>query len=396
MARKKIKTNDVVQILLLCLLLSASAIRMYNNYVVQSDKINVAIKYGLIFLALIFIFINNSRLFRPIFFVICMICIVFTSYLIFPENRLYIQATLRDYWIYIIVIFLCSFNADYRIIEKSMIISACVIFLFDMLLFVSPNYYHLLVGYSYGGVGAVFSYSLLFPAVVFLYLYKKSRMLLYLVPSFVAAFVIVFYGGNRTATLCYFSYVAYVFFLSGGQDRKKSVIKTICFMFGIVLIVFNLTAILSFVSRLIGKEGYSSRIIEQFLSGTIASSSGRTKLQQELFSKLFTFEGVIGFGINGDRVITSTHEYSHNIFLELLIEFGWVMGSLVIIALVYLSIKVIRKKKNFNNIIYMLFSIKLIALMFSGTFWNDIYFWMFIAICMRSLSFKFKYNSTIV
>ena len=121
---KKSTINNVIQLMLLCLIFSASAIRMYNNYVVQSDTINISIKHGLIFLSLMFLVFNNIKLFKPLLFEIFMVVVVLINYLIFSDNRPYIQATFNDYWIYILVLFLCAYNADYKTIEKSMIISA--------------------------------------------------------------------------------------------------------------------------------------------------------------------------------------------------------------------------------------------------------------------------------
>ena len=152
-----------------------------------------------------------------------------------------------------------------------------------------------------------------------------------------------------------------------------------------MILILNLSNIFSFVGTLIGKDGYNSRIIEQFFKGSLSANSARLDIIQQLFSKMFSFGGLLGFGINGDRVITSTHEYSHNIFLELLIEFGWLIGIIAIILLLTLAYKTIKKKTCFNNIIGILFFINLLALMVSGTFWNSLYFWMFIAICIRVL-----------
>ena len=386
MVLKKSRQKNAIQLILLCLIFCSSAIRMYNSYVIQMEIINVVIKYMLIILSILFIFQSNTKLIPPFIFGSVITSVLFFNYLFWPDNRPYIQGILEEQWIYIFVLILCVYYVQYRTIENALIISAGIILVIDTLLILSPNYYRLFVNYGYGGVGATYSYSLLFPAIVYLYLFKNKKQKIFLFLSGSAAFLMIFYGSARTAALCYIIYFVFQELTSENGFNSKKIIRMIIFIIGFVFVFFNLSSILQFIGKIIGKDGYNSRIIDLFGSGALSTDSGRFELQRQLLPKIFSVEGCLGYGICGDRVITSTHEYSHNIFLQLLVEFGLVGGGLVILLMLYLFYNAIIKKTRFNKILGILFPVGILPYFVTGTFWRSYYFWMFVTICFRILS----------
>ena len=381
----KEKTNRFVQGVLITLILSASAIRMYNSYVLEMDIIYSLLRIALIAFGLTLVLMNNFKLIKPLTVVVLIMGTVFLHYLIFTDNRPYIISTFSENWIYAVVLFITVYIVSYEVLEKSMIVSAAIILFMDILLILSPLYVRLFTDYGYGGVGAVYSYSLLFPAVVFLYCFNKWKKWYLLIPSLAAFYLIVVYGSNRMSMICYILYVFYVFFFSKKGLSVKKIITTLILMIGAIAIAINLKGIVGWIIQISGISDYSPRILKLLSSDTFLYTSGRDDIFSVLASKVLSGEGVLGYGINGDRVLTHSHEYAHNIFMELLIEFGIVIGLFIIVMIVYMTVKAVNKRTRFNSILPVLFCTHIIALFVSGTFWTSNFFWMYISICLSIL-----------
>lgn len=380
------KTNRVIQILLICLIFSAPTVRIFNTYALENNNVDLLINIILILLGAFFVLQNNIKLVKPLLFEIIVFFVVGFNYMLFPENRGYILATFNGYWQYITLAFLCAYIAEYDVIKKAFNFSAVIILVFDILLLLTPNYYRFFTDYAYGGVGLVFSYSLLFPAIVFLRIARKDGKKIFIVPSITAIALLLIYGGNRTALLCYIIAFIYTYFIEGClMNKKKFIIIFLVSLFAIILLE-NLEGIVLALSGFLGELGLSSRVFDFILSGRFFSSSGRNEIREVLVNHLFSIDGVFGFGVCGDRVLTSTHEYAHNIFLEILIQFGWILGLMFCALLIWLFLRAYKRHTEYNEFIIILIFSKVLALMVSATFWNEIYFWCMIAICLRNVN----------
>lgn len=153
-----------------------------------------------------------------------------------------------------------------------------------------------------------------------------------------------------------------------------------------IFLLENLEGIVLALSGVLEKLGLSSRVFDIILSGRFFSSSGRNEIREVLVSHLFTIDGIFGFGVCGDRLLTNTHEYAHNIFLEILIQFGWIFGLMFCALLIWLFLRAYKRHTEYNEFIIILIFSKVLALMVSATFWNEIYFWCMIAICLRNVN----------
>ena len=84
---------------------------------------------------------------------------------------------------------------------------------------------------------------------------------------------------------------------------------------------------------------------------------------------------LIGYGLYGDRIITTAigHAYAHNLFIELLINHGMIIGTIVIGLILYLIIHSFVKAKG-DMWIYIIVFIPsgFVALMFSASYLNQI------------------------
>ena len=115
--------------------------------------------------------------------------------------------------------------------------------------------------------------------------------------------------------------------------------------------------------------------------------SGRDILQKPLLQQLFNNPFAIR-GIHSDMVAIGT--YAHNLFLELLYQFGFILSLPLLAALIGLSISSIKGnlKSADGQVALILFCTSIPELMVSGTFWRSISFWMWVAVCMRVMTRK--------
>ena len=171
--------------------------------------------------------------------------------------------------------------------------------------------------------------------------------------------------------------------------------KLIFFVIAIFSIVFIFPYLLEYILTSFGVEGFSPRILEALMGVREITDSGRSELRADLYERLFSFEGILGFGVMGDRVITKSHEYSHNILLEILIDFGWVVGLIIIFFLFSMIFVAHKKHSSAWIIIEIILFTKVISLWVSGTFWDDYFFWMMIAVIIKIVYSRNKYDESI-
>lgn len=385
--KEKIKFN--IPVLLMTLILSASCIRMSNNYYFEIPLIDVTVKYGLLALSILYILIYKNQLKKIIIIEFIIVLFIILNLLIFPENIDFAKFRLGESWMYLLVIFLCTYSMDSDKIVKSYKYSAIVSFPFCLCLINSTELLRQLTQYSYGGVGAVFSYILLLPATTFLCCAKWEKKPLYIIPSAICVLIILLLGGNRMSLLIY---CVLFFYLYLWKINKKTRYGIIGVLSGILLLfMLNYSTIINLIGEVFHVDASSVRIIDQFVSHNV-NSSGRDEILYFLINNILSVQGfIIGFGIFGDSVITPDHQYSHNFFLELLVEFGIIYGIIIIIFICNYIYKAIRQSpKSYKAFVLLITGCS--ALLVSGTFWNNYQFWMLLSFCIHIHNNKVFHN----
>ena len=126
--------------------------------------------------------------------------------------------------------------------------------------------------------------------------------------------------------------------------------------------------------------GINSRTLSQIVEGSFLKSYGRTNIRETLIAGI-TESPFIGYGLWGDRFVTLNYghgkaSYAHNIILEIITQFGVILGIFLIIALLWLIIKKIYYNNRSYYFVILLCVIPsgLIKLFFSGSYLNEPYF----------------------
>ncbi len=230
------------------------------------------------------------------------------------------------------------------------------------------------------------AYILLNPLLVVscrLLLEKKKRCNLFLV--LLSTFYLLMLG-SRGALLCEFLFFV-SFFILFKVKRVSNKVFLIAFLLVMVLII-------PFVAKAMIYLFGGNRVLVSLSSFTFFSDSSRMTIFNFILNK--TFQNPFGLGVLADRylllnsnIVWETY-YSHNIVLELGIDFG-LFGFVLFGVLVLLIFKAFKNAYGFSTkiIILAFFSFSIIKLMFSSSIWIDSSFWKFIGV-ITALAFSLR------
>lgn len=164
-------------------------------------------------------------------------------------------------------------------------------------------------------------YALLFPTLYFMY-HKEMK---FLIIAFLLVLIILIAGsrGPVVPILAYFLLQKFVF----GTLRDRFWLIML-----LVLVLLSFPVVIS----LLDDWGINSRTLSMLAEGVADSDSGRSVLYDKVVVKILE-NPLLGYGVFSDRVFEGG-VYCHNLFLELLVDFGCVLTPIILlISFVYLS-----------------------------------------------------------
>lgn len=146
---------------------------------------------------------------------------------------------------------------------------------------------------------------------------------------------------------------------------------------GIALFIFR-NDILSFFEAFLGEHHAASRTIRLTLQDGFLSTSGRNIFYNNAI-KLIK-ENPFGYGLGFDRLasvqIGMSPVYVHNIFLELLLNYGIILGSIIIIFILGIGAWVLFSNKfqeSYRRVFAVIYVMGFIQLLFSSSIFESIY-----------------------
>ena len=214
----------------------------------------------------------------------------------------------------------------------------------------------------------------------------------------IIAFTFIALSGCRGALLTTAIYLAltYLISLKNGLDIRKVMGAILLFILGLVIIL-NFDYLVSFLYETLSGMGFKSRTLELYLDLSVEDGlfhySDRERIQLPLINNL----NIIGHGLYGDRVALNG-VYAHNVFLELLYDFGIIIGGIICIIYCLLLICSIRLMFDTrNNHIQLIIATSLAVLtckyMVSSSLFSTAEFWFLIGLllgCMRMKKLYYK------
>lgn len=302
------------------------------------------------------------------------------QYLVFPENNRYQQQLVFPLFAMCLPAFIYSSTIDEwevlrDIMRKASYIIFCLGFLLGMMVFWGKA--------SVGNYSMSFSYYLLLPAVMFTD-ESLDRLRLRNIVFALLSILLILAIGARGPIMC----IAVFVILKLIRPSKKPRYSHICvYLFSIPLLIIValffdelLMSMYDFLSRF----GISSRSILLFLQPEL-HLSGRDLLYRRVVAEIID-SPITGIGIGGDRRVLGGN-YVHNLFIELIANYGVLLGTLFVLVLLVLMIRflVFRNRYQYDMFVIWL-SIGVVPLLVSSSYLGDMGFWIFLGLISRDVT----------
>ena len=190
--------------------------------------------------------------------------------------------------------------------------------------------------------------------------------------------------GSRGPIVCMILFVL-IAIIYKMTSNKFGLGKMILFVLSCLVIVglFNI-----FLDRIIdaimASQNMSDRLVRKMVENQFLESEDRDDIRFLLFSKLDE-SPYWGYGIAGDRFFLGSPKsgYAHNLVVEVLFSYGYFLGGGILFFIGYLIYKGLRYSTRFEkNFVFLLFTIGIVGLLFSGTYLTNKWFYFFLGYCM--------------
>ncbi len=348
-------SKDEVIPLSICILTLGPNINYYLNDILQYVYGGHSISaFNYIVMALFgvrsyFILFRNSRLkWQRLIIAVIFVCLLF-AYIIHPSIQEFIISS--DFNpLTSVALFLLFYGFPLMIYSSVIDNWDCLLrFLFLFSLFVIPlaalDYFWVMIPYGSDAVNYMsYSYNQLFAgSICAVYGYKNKKVLPFILS--VISFLLVFLGGARGTMVCLLA--LYIILLFYPFNARKIVFAGVITAIVLVGGAAILNKVISLSFSLVDDVGGFSRTLYHLSEGEFFDSEGRDQISTIIYSAIN--DNPLGYGILGDRYVLKNHGlegYAHSIILELICDFGVLIGPILFICLCINVIKVFFKKES--------------------------------------------------
>lgn len=291
------------------------------------------------------------------------------SFLFFPENRIYMFTSFRD----IInnpfyVLFIFSFSgyviirniSDYDLLHKWMVSAAYHVIICSICNFIITKY---LLGRDLEYM--TFSYNMTMQTCLLLFEYSMTKKISCLITAS-SGFFMILIAGARGPIVCLVLAIVLYLVRNMNSHRRHLIPIMVVLTMAIWGIYTQFDLILITLNQILIKYSIYSRTIVMMLERNFFESADRLLMINQLKEQI-TFGG---HGLYGDRAIIGT--YAHNIIMELLIEYGYLGGIAVILALGIISFKAcVSKTRIISQMSLAFITTGLFKLFLTGSYLNQ-------------------------
>ena len=226
-----------------------------------------------------------------------------------------------------------------------------------------------------------FGMEMLLPVSIIMMRAFETKNKIYKILSIVySGYVIVF--AHRSASLTIFILFA-TFFYMFSTNAAKIRISLFTIVIGIIVFLTS-NEIIRLLIFLVEKVGIDSRNLSFLMEGGLLSDSGRGEIWkicvEHIKENIF-----IGNGIGADRVLlanTLGNFYAHNFILELMIAFGFVIGLILSILIIWMGIHCFFMKQclEWRDLFMPFYIVSIVTLLFSSSIFEFQPMWISIII----------------
>lgn len=230
---------------------------------------------------------------------------------------------------------------------------------------------------SWSSYSMPLSYGVLYAVMWLLMDFFYERKILALFFAVIGSFIMFFYGARNTLL----ALIVYILWMMVLKMRFVNTAKIYfwfwCAIFVVLIIIRQILSVMSSVLEILGIE---SRTLALIVSGKGFTYDSRGEIHQKILECLNDYP-ISGLGIWGDTA--QSGEMSHNLYLSILSNFGYVVGGVLIIALVFVWIyNVMRTKGNYKAVAIVYICMVVPRSFTGGDIWNSDVFWWLLGVCI--------------
>ncbi len=372
-------------LLLSMFFVSLTGIVFASQYIFTRGLVSVVfILSRFIFLFLGFLLVATNKINKNwLYFIFIYLFLVLISGAIFYDNIPYVTVTIQKFipmaftTIMIFKIKNYEFFLDlfYKIsVFVTFIVSSFIFYLLKsgkIILFASADTYML------------FSYSILPFTCCLLYSFLKKKSIFNLICFIVCSFFMTIFG-CRGAILSLIIYFILLFLQKNIIERR--LLRLVTFFSFVLFIFVILYSNLKDINMFLRNEfDIHSRLLKKLSTSQDLNSttSGRLNIYLKVIKQIEQTPLSIG-GINGDSALIGG--YCHNIFLELIYDFGLLIGStfcLIIVCLIFKTI-FLTHASALNDLILLFFAFGFIKLLVSSSLFYETYIWCWFILGLKN------------
>lgn len=223
----------------------------------------------------------------------------------------------------------------------------------------------------------VFGYKTILCCIIFLFFFLEKHNILDLAGAGLSLLMEI-KAGSRGPLICLvFFVVLYLFLKATKMKMRYKITISAVLLGGYYAVSHYLDKIMAFGISILQKLHISSRTVEMLLNGEITDDHGRAEIARLSWDGIAR-QGFFGMGPFGCRTIIApyfNYGYPHNIFLEFILDYGWVFGVLFLSVLIIMILKVFRNKDKEQTAVLMILVAMCMKLLISGSYWSEPFFW---------------------
>ena len=174
---------------------------------------------------------------------------------------------------------------------------------------------------------------------------------------------------------------------------RRSILLIVVQVVLLLICVFFFERIVAFVISFFEQNGIESRFLNSLVNGSLFEGSGRENISDAIIRSIKN--NPFGYGFFGDRYATlhfgiGKVYYAHNLILELLCDFGIVVGLLILLGFTFRLLKIMYYNRGsyINKTIVVLLPYGVFQLMFSSSYLECAPFFMIVGILFFSKQIK--------
>lgn len=350
--------------------------------------------WGILILLFVLPFLKYVRLSRDI---LILFCILFASWLLFlamyPEYmkewllcgyRIFVRAF--PYYI------IARMISDYRLLKRSMckvgyLITICSVIVVGIKIYSDTmDRYDMTLAYF------------ILPSTVIGFWMLMQKMTFRNLLNFTASIVMLLFMGTRGPIVCfllYFFYAVFTNLLRKRVSKQKLILSFVLLLGGTGALLFILLNPMM-LAEIAQKYGLSIRLFQIISENDFFKDSARMDIYRSCMELISRFP-LTGIGILSDRVgIASILNegvttgflglYPHMIFLEIVVQFGILLGTLGVVLLLYGIVRLLNRKESAVKdcaVIFLFIGVG--PLLFSGSYLQDERFYVFLGMLVSFL-----------